>query len=929
MSYCINPNCEQPYNSDDSNVCLTCGTSLLINNCYRASRSIMRNKSVCTEIFEVKDICSEDNNEKKILKIIYDDNLELGDGEKKFAALTRLFKREQDFLVSENQNSGIPLGYDKFSFPLRDGKEVHCLVMEKVKGINLEQWVESNGPINQDRALRWFKQIVDILDFIHEEKDFFHRDIKPSNIMRRQTDQKLVLIDFGTVKEICFNQYGMRITTQIGTPGYQPPEQSFGLAEKKSDFYALGRTFVYLLTGRTPRQMEIEGTISRWYEQIAYPISPLLIKLIHDLMEGDINKRPEDTRNILARLDHIQEEIAEYSPFVSSNPSNPPQYNGAYLNPSNPPQYNGAYLNPSNPPQYNGAYSNPSNPPQYNGAYQNPSNPPQYNGAYQNPSNPPQHNGAYPNPSNPPQHNGAYQNPSNPPQSKKSFKWIWLVKNTAIACGVLVAASTLFTLFVRSNQAPTTQTKDTPVTAKISACDFKPGDNISCGEESLISQKGQIKNPSQQKIQAMNEMKRGRYRNAENLFKEAFIQTRKQRNPDPESLIYRNNAKIQNLIAKGEISPRQVRTIAVAAPLKGINEQQEADISNQASEMLRGVAQAQYIVLERNEGKIYLQVAIANDANDKNKAPEIAEQLSENKSILGVVGHYSSNIVKQVLPKYQQNGLALVSPASTSVELSGQKNLYRIAPNDAVAGRDIALFMNSWQKPQKIAIFWSRGESFSESLKSEAEKGLADDNEIINNRVPNREIFNLASNNFNAQKALDEARKQGVTAILLIPDGGQSKALSNAYEIIQANKDPNLNLVGADTLYRSKTITDVGIKAAINQLVVAVAWHPFDNKTFSQNAESFWKTRNVSWLTATAYDATHVLAEVTDDDPNREGVNQILSGDNFKFRRGATGEIRFNGSERANPKVTLVKVLAYCQGDGYSFVPVVFKNKCI
>ncbi len=903
MSYCINPNCKQPYNSDDSNACLSCGTSLLVNNCYRANRSIIRNESVCTELFEVKDICSENNSEKKILKIIYDDDIEFSDGEKKFTALTRLFKREQDFLVSENQNFGIPLGYDKFSFILGDGKEVHCLVMEKVKGINLEQWVENNGPINQERALRWLKQIVDILDFIHEEKDFFHRDIKPSNIMRRQTDQKLVLIDFGTVKEICFNQYGMQVATQIGTPGYQPPEQTFGLAEKKSDFYALGRTFVYLLTGRTPRQMQIEGTISTWYEQIAYPTSPLLIQLINDLMQGDINKRPEDTRNILARLDHIQEEIAQFPPFVTSSPSNPPQYNGAYANPSNPPQYNGVYPNPSNPPQYNGVYPNSSNPPQYNGVY--------------------------PNSSNPPQSHGAYTNPSNLPQSKKSFKWIWSVKNTVIACGVLVAASILFTLLVRSNQTPSTQTKDTPGAAKISACDFKPGDNISCGEESLISQKGQIKNPPQQKIQAMNEMKRGRYRNAENLFKQAFNQTREQRIPDPESLIYRNNAKIQNLIAKGEISPRQVRTIAVAAPLKDINQEQEVDISNQALEMLRGVAQAQYIVLERKRDQIYLQVAIANDANDKNKAPEIAEQLSENKGILGVVGHYSSSIVKEVLPKYQQNGLALVSPASTSVELSGEKNLYRIAPNDAVAGRNIAQFINSWQKPQKIAIFWSRGESFSESFKGEAEKALKNDNEIINNRVLNSEIFNLASNNFNAQIALNEARKQGVTAILMIPDGGQKKALSNAYKIIQANKDRNLKLVGADTLYRFQTITDVGNKAAINQLAAAAVWHPFDNKTFTKNADIFWKTRRISWLTATAYDATRVLAEVTDEDPSREGVNQIISGDSFKFRRGATGEIRFNGSERANSKVTLVKVLFYCEGDGYSFVPMVFKNKCI
>ncbi|MEM7555892.1 MAG: ABC transporter substrate-binding protein [Cyanobacteria bacterium P01_A01_bin.84] len=906
MSYCINPNCKQSYNPDDIDLCMSCGTSLIINSHYRANKSIMRNESVCTEIFEIKDISSNDSNAKMILKIIYDDDVEI-DGEKKFTALTRLFQREQDFLVSGHKNSGIPLGYDKFSFPLSDGKQVHCLVMEKVKGINLEQWVESNGPITQERALRWFKQIVDILDFIHEEKDFFHRDIKPSNIMRRQTDQKLVLIDFGTVKETCFNQYGTRITTQIGTPGYQPPEQSFGQAEKKSDFYALGRTFVYLLTGRQPRQMEMEGTIFRWYEQVFYPISPLLIKLINDLMEGDITKRPEDTRNLLARLDHIQEEIEKSLPFIpqeitSSNPSNPPQNipyqynNGGYVNPSNPPQYsNNGYVNPSNPPQYN------------NGGYVNPSNPPQYN------------NNGYVNPSNPPQ--------SNPPRYKKFLERNWSVKNIAIACGALVALSAIFTLIIRSTQSSqitSTESENTGI-ANSSPCNLQPGDSISCGEESLVSLNGQIKAPPQEKIQGMREMGKGNYRSAEKLFSKAFSRTYKDGMPDPETLIYQNNARVLNLIARGDISPRQVRTIAVAAPLRNIQQDQEADISNQALEMLRGVAQAQYLAIKR---RIYLKVAIANDANDKNKAPEIAEQLGKNKGILGVVGHYSSSIVKEVLPKYQQNGLALVSPASTSVGLSGEKNLYRIAPSDAVAGRDIGEFMSSWQKPQKVGIFWSRGESFSESLKSEVERNLGD-NKTINDSVPDREIFNLASNSFNAEKALNEAKKQGMSAIVLIPDGGQTKALSNAYKIIQANQDPKMHFLAADTLYRSKTITDVGEKAARNQLKVAVAWHPFNNKQFSKNADSFWKTSNVSWLTATAYDATRVLAQTVREDPTRKGVNQILSNNDFKSARNATGKIKFNGSDRANPKVTLVKVLSKCQGSGYGFVPINFRGECI
>ncbi|BAZ66209.1 serine/threonine kinase [Fischerella sp. NIES-4106] len=855
MSYCINPKCRQRYNPDESEICLSCGTSLLINNRYRVNKRIKSNQSVCTEIFEVKDLTPKDSDEKKILKIIYDDDSQRDNGEKKFTILTRLFKREQDFLT-ENRNPGIPLGYDKFSLTLSNGKEIHCLVMEKVKGINLEEWVENNGAITQERTLRWLKQIVDILDFIHEEKDFFHRDIKPSNIMRRQIDQKLVLIDFGTVKEICFNQHGSQITTQIGTPGYQPPEQSQGQAEKKSDFYALGRTFVYLLTGKQPRQMETEGAIYRWYEHINSPISQSLIKLINDLMEEHISKRPEDTQTILARLDHIQEEIAKFPSSISSKVVS---------------------QTPTNPPQHRVASSTPTNRPQLEN------------------------------------------------QQRRD-----LIKSVAIAFGVIGIALLIPLLVGRNNQA---QNKDIPImpltspstTLLSEGCDFKLGDNISCGEESLISQSGQMKDPPQEKVQGMGEIKEGNYSKAQELLEKAWNQTFEDGKPDPETLIYLNNAKIHNLINQQKNSQQKIYTIAVAAPLKYIKE--ESDIFNQGLEMLRGVAQAQDKVI-KEEG-IYLQVAIANDANNIEKAPEIAEQLGKNQDILGVIGHYSSSITQAALPKYQENGLTLVSPASTSVKLSGQKNLYRIAPDDAVAGLAIAEDLKNKPNPQIVAIFWSKGEAFSESLKGEAERGLGIDR-VVNYNIENSEIFNLASDNFNVENALNEAKKQGVTAIILIPDGGQTKALTNAYAVIQANKDPNFIFIGGDTLYNSRTIENVKKNAAKNQLIIAVSWHPLNNELFSKSTEKLWRTKDVSWLTATAYDASLVLTEAIKQDPSRKGVNKIISAAGFKVNQGATGEISFNESDRADPKSTLVKVLPYCQpGSGYRFVPVNYPKKCI
>ena len=82
---------------------------------------------------------------------------------------------------------------------------------------------------------------------------FIHRDIKPANIIRRKSDQRLVLIDFGAVKQISnrlIDNHGQATSTiGIGTQGYMPSEQSSGLPGFYSDIYALGVTVIEALTG--------------------------------------------------------------------------------------------------------------------------------------------------------------------------------------------------------------------------------------------------------------------------------------------------------------------------------------------------------------------------------------------------------------------------------------------------------------------------------------------------------------------------------------------------------------------------------------------------------------------------------------------------------------------------------------------------------
>ena len=129
--------------------------------------------------------------------------------------------------------------------------------MEKIEGQDLLKWLEIQNyqPITSEQAIDWLTQLTEILNLVHNQ-NYFHRDIKPQNIMCR-SNGKLVLIDFGAVREV--TETVQRTTgevTRISSMGYTPEEQKKGKAEPRSDFFALGRTFVYLLTAQQPMNLQ-------------------------------------------------------------------------------------------------------------------------------------------------------------------------------------------------------------------------------------------------------------------------------------------------------------------------------------------------------------------------------------------------------------------------------------------------------------------------------------------------------------------------------------------------------------------------------------------------------------------------------------------------------------------------------------------------
>ncbi|MBW4566430.1 MAG: protein kinase [Mojavia pulchra JT2-VF2] len=307
MSYCINPLCVHRQNPDDIENCLSCGTSLVINgriHLIKPIKALTDNPYDYFEVFEV-----DDRQQRRVMKVLKWNSPKL-----------RSFIEQEFMSLRLIQHPNIPHveSDDFFTFtPNNSPLELRCLVMDKIDGENLDECIKNNGKISQSLALNWLRQLVDILDLVHHT-EFFHRDIKPSNIILQPNGQ-LALVDFGAVRRLT-NTYMAKISasggtstrvgnyeiTSIVTPRYSPIEQIEGQAVPQSDFFALGRTFVYLLTAIQLNKLpKDEKTGKLIWRNKAPQIDKPFADFIDELMAPLPGQRPQTTRVILQRLERI------------------------------------------------------------------------------------------------------------------------------------------------------------------------------------------------------------------------------------------------------------------------------------------------------------------------------------------------------------------------------------------------------------------------------------------------------------------------------------------------------------------------------------------------------------------------------------------------------------------------------------------------
>ncbi|PSB48104.1 serine/threonine protein kinase [filamentous cyanobacterium Phorm 6] len=171
-------------------------------------------------------------------------HLRPGTSEPKLINTTRrLFEKEAEVLEKLGQHDQIPQLFAYF-----EEREEFFLVESFIAGNSLSTEIVPGKPLTEEQMIPLLKELLEILVFVHGQ-GVIHRDIKPANLIRRYSDNKLVLIDFGSVKEIHIAQRQAPITVRIGTLEYMPIEQFQYNPQLNSDIYALGMIGVQAMTG--------------------------------------------------------------------------------------------------------------------------------------------------------------------------------------------------------------------------------------------------------------------------------------------------------------------------------------------------------------------------------------------------------------------------------------------------------------------------------------------------------------------------------------------------------------------------------------------------------------------------------------------------------------------------------------------------------
>ena len=397
--------------------------------------------------------------------------------------------------------------------------------------------------------------------------------------------------------------------------------------------------------------------------------------------------------------------------------------------------------------------------------------------------------------------------------------------------------------------------------------------------------------------QGIQAFKKDNYQEAIKLFKEAV----KANQNDPEVLIYYNNS-----LARQQGSPF---TLAVVVPLD-----KNQDDRNNGTEILRGLAQAQDQFNQENglNGRL-LEIVIANDSNTE-KAKEVAQELAKDASILGVIGHNSSDATRAAIPEYEKAKLAVISSTSTSIFLNNPV-FFRAVNSDESAGKTLAEYTYKTLKLKKAVIFANPNSPYSNSIR----EVFTNQFEKLGGEVVRKPLIDLTASIFDPEKEVAKsvyANNAMAEAALLFPDTRSTNiAINTAKEITKRNERlktknpprPELKMLAGASLYKDDTLANGGEN--VKGLIIAVPWFRGTSqaKSFAEKADKKWRGL-ISWRTATSFDATQALINTLSNNPSRSTVLRKLKDVSLTERETSGYPLKFTPEREREGESILLQV---------------------
>ncbi|MFS0513641.1 protein kinase [Nostoc sp. UIC 10607] len=209
-------------------------------------------------------------------------HLKPGTDPRVFDTAKRLFNSEAETLEKLGNHDQIPRLLAYF-----DENQEFYLVQEYIEGHTLAEELIPGKRWSERQVIQLLQEVLEILEFVHRQ-GVIHRDIKPDNIIRRASDNKLVLVDFGAVKQLRTQLVTVgaqpSATVVIGTPGYMPTEQGQGKPRPNSDIYSLGIIAIQALTGLSPTELQEDPDTGEiiWQQSVTvnYRLAAVLSKMV-------------------------------------------------------------------------------------------------------------------------------------------------------------------------------------------------------------------------------------------------------------------------------------------------------------------------------------------------------------------------------------------------------------------------------------------------------------------------------------------------------------------------------------------------------------------------------------------------------------------------------------------------------------------------